>query len=132
RPRWGDGRGPVCAGGGGPRRWAPRQCAGQYGYAFVLLAGLGWVSAMLRFRDRPAVRFVALFGVLELVNGVVRVRQISNYHHALHFTVWVALGLAALGQALAAVPWPTRRRVLACGFTAVMVGVMILSILPWG
>src|SRR5207237_298364 len=54
-----------------------RHYAGQYGYAFALLAGLGWVTAMLRFRDRPAVRFVALFGVLELVNWVFRVRQIS-------------------------------------------------------
>src|SRR5947209_9454708 len=34
-----------------------RHYAGQYGYAFVILAGLGWTTALVRFRDRPAVRF---------------------------------------------------------------------------
>src|SRR5207244_11642701 len=55
-----------------------RHYAGQYGYAFVILAGLGWASAMLRFRDRPAVRFVALFGVLELVHWVFRFRPVCT------------------------------------------------------
>jgi hypothetical protein len=113
-----------------PPRVMARWFVGSYGWLTLVVAAVGLYLALRRPPPwRSAAWFVVLFGLISLAQWLLIVREASD-QYTLHFTPFVALGLASLGWATTERLAPAWRPVLVAVGGGFLVATAVLALRP--